>query len=189
MTATVILIRHGQSTFNAHFEATGIDPGHVDARLTEIGHQQAASARARMADFPRPDLVISTPLTRALQTTLGIFGGTGVPVEVTCRHREHLEAFCDIGRTPVELAAEFPGLAFDHLDDPWWHNGPVDERGLPIEPHEVFNGRVQGFTQWLTEHPSATVAVIGHGSFFRHMTGRGFANCEILSWTPGSVLA
>ena len=80
MTATVILIRHGQSTFNAHFEATGTDPGHVDARLTDTGHRQAAEARAKIAAFPRPDLVISTPLTRALQTTLGIFGGSGIPV-------------------------------------------------------------------------------------------------------------
>ena len=189
MTATVILIRHGQSTFNAHFEATGTDPGHVDARLTETGHRQAAEARAKIAAVPRPDLVISTPLTRALQTTLGIFGGSGIPVEVTCQHREHLESFCDIGRTPAELAAEFPGLAFDHLDDPWWHNGPVDHRGLPVEPHAAFTGRVQSFAQWLAEHPAATVAVIGHGTFFRHLTGRGFANCEIVPWTPGTVLA
>lgn len=164
MTATVILIRHGQSTFNAHFEATGTDPGHIDARLTEIGHRQAAAARAQMASFARPDLVISTPLTRALQTTLAIFGGTGVPVEVTGHHREHLESSCDIGRSPADLAAEFPGLTFDHLDDPWWHSGPVDDRGLPVEPPEVFTGRVQTFAQWLAEHPAATVAVVGHGT-------------------------
>ena len=189
MTATVVLIRHGQSTFNAHYEATGTDPGHVDARLTEIGHQQAAAARQRMAGFPRPELVISTPLTRALQTTLAIFGGTGIPVDVTSHHREQLESFCDVGRTPAELAAEFPGLAFDHLDDPWWHNGPIDDRGLPVEPHAVFSERVTSFAQWLAAHPSATVAVVGHGTFFRHLTGRGFANCEIVPWMPGTVLA
>lgn len=185
MAATIFLIRHGQSTFNAHYEATGADPGHVDARLTELGHHQVAGARERMAGLPRPDLVISTPLTRALQTTMGIFGGTGVPVEITCRHREQLEAFCDVGRSPAELAAEFPGLAFDHLDDPWWHSGPQDHRGLPLEPHEVFAGRVEGFSRWLLEHPTATVAVVGHGTFFRQLTGRGFANCEIVPWVAG----
>ena len=190
MAATIFLIRHGQSTFNAHYEAHGVDPGHVDARLTELGHRQAAEARERMAalmrSIGRPELVISTPLTRALQTTQAIFGGTGVPVEVTCRHREMLEAFCDVGRSPRELAEEFPGLKFDHLDDPWWHNGPHDHRGLPVEPHEVFHGRVTHFGQWLAEHPNATVAVVGHGTFFRQLTGRGFANCEIVPWTPGS---
>ena len=93
---------------------------------------------------------------------------------------------CDVGRSPRELAEEFPGLKFDHLEDPWWHNGPLNERGLPQEPHEVFHGRVTHFGQWLAEHPNATVAVVGHGTFFRQLTGRGFANCEIVPWTPGA---
>ncbi|MCC6716717.1 MAG: histidine phosphatase family protein [Acetobacteraceae bacterium] len=184
MAATIFLIRHGQSTFNAHHEATGTDPGHIDARLTELGHQQVAAARAQAAALPRPDLVLSSPLTRALQTTLGIFGGSGVPVQVAADHREQLESFCDIGRAPAALAAEFPGLRFDHLDDPWWHSGPRDHRGLPVEPHAVFAGRVAGFTRFLADHPSAIIAVVGHGTFFRHLTGRGFANCEILPWSP-----
>jgi broad specificity phosphatase PhoE len=185
MAATVFLIRHGQSTFNAHFEATGEDPGHVDARLTELGHRQAAEARARMATLGTPDLVISSPLTRALQTALGIFGGTNIPVEVTCRHREHLDHTCDIGRSPAALAAEFPGLAFDHLDDPWWHTGPHDHRGLPVEPQDLFARRVEDFVAWIAAHPAASIAVVGHGTFLRRLTGRSFANCEILPWRPG----
>lgn len=186
MAATVLLIRHGQSTFNAHFEATGQDPGDVDARLTELGHRQAAAARDAVAALPRPDLVVSSPLTRALQTTLGIFGGSGVGMVVTCRHREHLEDSCDIGRSPATLAAEFPEFAFDHLDDPWWHAGPVDHRGIPVEPREMFLARVRDFAAWLAAHPAGIVAVVGHGAFFRHLTGgRSFANCEIVPWSPG----
>lgn len=185
MAATIFLIRHGQSTFNAHHDATGEDIGHVDAELTELGHRQAAEARVRMAALGRPDLVISSPLTRALQTTLGIFGEAGVPVEVTCRHREQLDHTCDIGRPPSVLAAAFPGLRFDHLDDPWWHSGPHDHRGLPVEPADLFAERVRGFAAWLAAHPSASVAVVGHGMFFRHLAGRPFANCEIVQWAPG----
>lgn len=184
MAATVFLIRHGQSTFNAHHEATGQDPGHIDARLTDLGHRQVAAARAQARTLGPLDLVISSPLTRALQTTLGLFGDTGLPVEVTCRHREALDSYCDLGRTPAELAAEFPGLRFDHLDERWWHDGPHDHRGLPVEPHDVFATRVAHFTDWLAAHPAARVAVVGHGTFFRHLTGRGFANCEIVPWSP-----
>ena len=186
MAATVFLIRHGQSTFNAHFEATGQDPGHVDARLSELGQLQAAEARARMAALGRPDLVITSPLTRAIQTTMAIFGDTGIPVEVSGHHREQLDHTCDIGRSPAALGAEFPGLKFDHLDDPWWHNGPPDHRGVPAEPEGLFAGRVRSFAAFLAAHPSASVAVVGHGTFFRHLTGgRAFANCEIVPWTPG----
>lgn len=184
MATDILLIRHGQSTFNAHFEATGTDPGHIDARLTELGHRQAAEARAEAARHPRPDLVLASPLTRAIQTALAIYGGTGIPLEVTCRHREHLTHTCDIGRSPAALAADFPGLDFAHLADPWWHTGPLDHRGLPEEPHEVFAARLADFAAYLADHPAGTIAVVGHGSFFRSLAGRPFANCEIVRWTP-----
>ena len=185
MASEIYLIRHGQSLFNAHFEATGTDPWHIDAPLTELGHSQAAAARDVVAAMPRPDLVLSSPLTRAIQTTMGIFGGTGVPVEVTCRHREHLGHSCDIGRSPKALTAEFPHLAFDHLTDPWWHVGPHDANGVPVEPEHVFTPRVTEFAAWLAAHEAPTIAVIGHGTFFRALTGRGFANCEVVRWSPG----
>ena len=184
MASEIFLIRHGQSTFNAAFEATGIDPLHFDAPLTDLGHRQAEAARAQVARLPPPDLVISSPLTRALQTSLAIFGGAGVPVEVTCRHREHLGNSCDVGRPPAALAAAFPDLAFDHLDDPWWHRGPADHRGVPVEPDEVFASRVADFAGWIAAHPAEVVMVVGHGSFFRQLAGRPFANCEILRWSP-----
>ncbi len=184
MASEIFLIRHGQSTFNAHFEATGADPGHVDARLTELGQRQAQEARTTMAALGPVDLVISSPLTRAIQTSLGIFGGTGVPIEITCRHREHLTHTCDVGRSPRDLAVDFPDIAFDHLVDPWWHNGPLDHRGLPDEPEGVFHDRVRDFAAWIAAHPVSRVAVVGHGSFFRQLAGRPFANCEIVRWSP-----
>ncbi len=184
MASEIFLIRHGQSTFNAHFEATGTDPGHVDARLTELGQRQALEARAAMAALGPVDLVVSSPLTRAIQTSLGIFGGTGTKLEVTCRHREHLTHMCDIGRSPRDLAADFPDVAFDHLDDPWWHDGPLDHRGVPEEPEALFLRRVAEFSAWIAAHPAGRVAVVGHGSFFRTLAGRPFANCEIVRWSP-----
>ncbi len=56
------LIRHGQSTFNEHFEATDIDPMHIDARLTKKGRAQvmAAGPAARRL---QPDIVVASPPT------------------------------------------------------------------------------------------------------------------------------
>lgn len=189
MTRTVFLIRHGQSTFNAHHMATGEDPGHVDAPLTELGLAQVAEARERMAR-EHVELVVASPLTRAIQTAAGIFAGRNVPFHVTCLHREKLESSCDIGRAPAALRAHFPHLAFDHLADRWWHEGPEDERGIPVEPHEVFQQRVAGFRSWLLDRPERALAVIGHGTFFRELTGRSFANCEVVTLRgPGLELA
>lgn len=183
MTKTYLIIRHGQSTFNEHWEAKGEDPGHIDAPLTRLGHAQAASVRAALADEP-VDIVICSPLTRAIQTTLGIFGDRQVPVHVTCHHRERLESSCDVGRSPATLKDQFPGLAFDHLSDPWWHHEPDLSGPYTVEPYPVFEQRVRHFADWLAGREEQRIAIVGHGTFFHALTGHWLRNCEVLRWQP-----
>jgi broad specificity phosphatase PhoE len=179
----VHLIRHGQSTFNAAFEATRVDPLHFDARLTPLGHEQVAAARDRLADTSY-DLVVTSPFTRAIETTLGIFGEKQ-PVLVEALHREWLWSSCDVGRSPTLLAGEFPALAFDHLDDPWWHDAEEKEAlGFAIEPEPVFMQRLEAFRAWLAARPEQRIAVVGHGTFFFMLTGVQLANCEMLPFEP-----
>jgi broad specificity phosphatase PhoE len=174
-------IRHGQSTFNAAFESTGTDPLHWDAPLTELGHRQVAEAAALVRDIPF-ELVVTSPLTRALQTTLGLFKDHPASpcIRVESLHREHQGSSCDIGRSPAALLQDFPDLAFDHLDEVWWHqDGEPDERGFIFEPVETLQERVRTFRAWLEERPERFIAVVGHGTFFFHLVGRSLANCEI----------
>lgn len=184
MAKDIYLIRHGQSTFNVHFESSGIDPLHFDARLSNLGVKQVATARPAAAGL-QVDLVVVSPLTRALETAVGLFGGEPAPMIVSSLHRERLGNSCDVGRAPAELLAEFPALAFDHLEDIWWHDGEKDERGVAVEPEPLFLDRVEAFSRWVESRPEPTVAVVGHGTFFHRLTGRHFENCEILKWIPG----
>src|SRR5476651_2892284 len=87
---SVYLIRHGQSTFNALFELNRVDPLHFDARLSQIGIEQVAAARQATSEIPA-ELVVVSPLTRAIQTAVGLFGEGTVPMVVTDLHRERLE--------------------------------------------------------------------------------------------------
>ncbi len=178
----VHLIRHAQSTFNAAYAEAATDPFHFDARLSPFGLAQVEEARAKARALPC-DVVITTPLTRALQTAAGLFGGHA-PIEVECLHREWQEHSCDMGRSPRLLAEEFPDLTFDHLQDPWWHHVGVDANGVAVEPLENFHTRVDDFRRWLAARPESAIVVIGHGAFFRHLTGHEFANCEIYPWQP-----
>lgn len=174
-------IRHGQSTFNAAFELERIDPLHWDAPLTELGHQQVVAAAAEVRDVPY-ELILTSPLTRAIQTTLGLFGNhpSADRIRVESLHREHLASSCDVGRAPAALIEEFPGLAFDHLEEIWWHrDGEPDERGIVFEPDETLLERVARFREWLAARPETLIAVVGHGTFFYHLTGRFLGNCEI----------
>ncbi|MBT5048216.1 MAG: histidine phosphatase family protein [Rhodospirillaceae bacterium] len=183
MAEDVYLIRHGQSTFNIHFEATGIDPLHFDAPLSALGMKQVAELRAQVAEL-NVDLVVTSPLTRALETAVGLFGGETVPIVVSSLHRERLGNSCDVGRAPEILSAAFPALNFDHLDDVWWHDGEKDDRGVPVEPDPIFLNRVTAFSRWVVSRPERTVAIVGHGTFIHRLTGRHLENCEIMEWAP-----
>jgi broad specificity phosphatase PhoE len=182
MTKIVHCIRHGQSTFNAAFDLERIDPLHWDAPLTDLGHEQVAAAAAEVRGIPY-ELIITSPLTRAIQTTLGLFGShpSADRIRVESLHREHLCSSCDVGRPPAALLRDFPELAFEHLEEVWWHrDGEPDERGIVFEPEETLLERVQHFRDWLTTRPETLIAVVGHGTFFYHLTGRFLGNCEIV---------
>ena len=179
----VHLIRHGQSTFNEHYSATGVDPLHFDARLTALGEKQVAAARQRLAQYAY-DVILASPLTRAIQTAEGIFGGR-IPIEITPLHREWQVSSCDIGRSTAELLQEFPHLDFGGLADPWWlHNGPPCELGFPQETEEHLAERLIAFKSMIMARPEQRLAVVGHGDFFSRLIGRHLENCEMAEWNP-----
>ncbi len=175
----IVCLRHGESTFNAAHRATGQDPGHRDARLTERGQGQARAARARLAAIPF-ELVVTSPLTRAIETSAIVFGehpaAPRVLVEVL--HRECQESSCDVGRAASEIAREFPHLDVGHLPEIWWHAQDEMVGEYPVEPRHLFDRRVLEFREWLRRRPERTIAVVGHGTFFFHLTGIWLDNCE-----------
>jgi len=174
---SIYFIRHGQSEFNAVFERGGEDPLIFDAPLSPLGREQARGLRDQVAGLGI-ERVVTSPLTRAIETALHIFDG-GQPIEVDARARELLIHSCDVGRPPYQLAARFPTVPFDHLDDVWWHQGPANDHGVAREPVPVFEDRVAEFRNWLIEQPDRNIALIGHGDLFKALTGQKLANCEV----------
>lgn len=176
----IVCIRHGESTFNAAHRETGRDPGHIDALLTERGLAQVAAAREPLQGV-HFDLVVTSPLTRAIQTTVGLFADHPANPEILVEvlHRECQESSCDVGRAASLIAAEFPDMRVDHLPETWWYaDGEPNERGFHVEPRAIFDQRVAAFRDWLAARPERTIAVVGHGTFFFHLTGTWLDNCE-----------
>jgi glucosyl-3-phosphoglycerate phosphatase len=182
MGKAVYLVRHAQSTFNEIFERTSIDPYHFDARLTQEGFGQIESARPQIRALS-PDLIVTSPLTRALQTTIGIFENN-CPVLVEPLLTEQLSNSCDVGRSPADLAEEFPSLGFSHLSDRWWYDGPKDHRGIPVELLEQLGGRISEFLRWLDTRSEEHIILVGHGTFFFQLSGTSLRNCEHHRWHP-----
>ena len=153
--AHVYVIRHAQSVYNQEFAKTGRDPLVRDAKLTAKGHSQTLQLNAALRKLElRPDLIVTSPLSRAIQTTMAAFdhffseynksastaeadGSSSpsptsasaalVPVEVCHHHSEFVDASCDVGRPPSVLAADFkhPALSFSHLPNPWFASSGV----------------------------------------------------------------
>src|SRR5882762_6928889 len=67
--------RHGQSQLNLE----RIYAGQTDTPLTDLGREQAKLAGDR-ADGIQPDLIVSSPLVRALETAQIIAGEIGYPL-------------------------------------------------------------------------------------------------------------
>ncbi|TLU74338.1 histidine phosphatase family protein [Lichenicoccus roseus] len=178
---TILCIRHGQSTANVAWENDAEDPLQIDARLTAKGEAQVRAARERLRHEP-VELVITSPLTRALQTSTGIFADhpNRPPILVEPLHREFQENSGDVGRPASLLAREFPHLSLSHLPEVWWHaEGEPDHRGIHVEPPHRLQDRLARFRALLASRPERTIAVVGHATFFWHLTGEMLENCGV----------
>jgi broad specificity phosphatase PhoE len=172
----MFLLRHGQSYFNLHFNATRIDPGIEDPELTPLGLAQAQAAARQLADTALTQIIVS-PYTRALQTAQP-FLGRQVAVSVMQEVREQAAYACDIGTAPEQLALRFPQHEFSHLPPQWWYDG--------IESSTQTAQRAAAFRAWIAGRADhATTLLVSHWAFILALTGVSLANGEILEYDPG----
>ncbi|MCU1616814.1 MAG: Phosphoglycerate mutase [Frankiales bacterium] len=147
---TLLLVRHGQSEWNAAGRMQG-QTAHVP--LTDLGHEQAAAA-ARELGRLRPGALISSDLRRALQTAEHCARTTGLGLSTTAALREQGYGVLE-GRPSREL--------WDVVDwtDPHWSA----EGG---ESLAQLHARVAAYLDQLREHPPAdVVALVTHGDTIR----------------------
>ena len=146
-TKRLYLVRHGRTEMNEYLaqhrwdDPDFVDPGLYDTRLTALGMEQAASLRPVVAALdPKPELIVASPLSRALLTADLAFGDlvaeedADAPRRVTCAFaRERVFHASDVGRTPDEIAHDFPGWCLRETrevhGDVWWYTGNGDGTG------------------------------------------------------------
>ena len=75
---TTLLLRHGQTEMSAERRFAG----RGDIPLTSTGVQQAAAVAVRLADRGGIDVVLTSPLLRALRTAEAVAHAVGVPLTV-----------------------------------------------------------------------------------------------------------
>jgi broad specificity phosphatase PhoE len=152
---TLLLVRHGQSEWNAAGLMQG-QTAHVP--LTDLGHRQAAAAATELAQLTRagagPGALLSSDLRRAVQTAEHCAVATGLPVRTTTALREQGYGVLE-GRPSREL--------WDLVDwtDPHWS---ADGGESLAQLH----ARVAAHLAELWADPPAdVVALVTHGDTIR----------------------
>jgi broad specificity phosphatase PhoE len=147
---TLLLVRHGQSEWNAAGLMQGQTP---HPPLTELGHIQAAAAATELAQL-RPGALVSSDLLRATQTARHCSRATGLRVATSPELREQGYGVLE-GRPSREL--------WDVVDwtDPHW----AAEGG---ESLAALHRRVGDYLDRLRSDPPAdVVALVTHGDTIR----------------------
>lgn len=173
----MLLLRHGQSLFNAAFTATRVDPGIPDPELTALGRDQARDA-ARALEAARIARIIVSPYTRALETAAIVAEELRLPVQVVNPVvRERYAFACDIGSPASTLAAAWPGLDFSALPEIWW---PEAE-----EPAESIERRAREFRAAMADDAAwQETLVVSHWGFILALTGERATNGQVLRCDP-----
>jgi len=170
----ITFIRHGEAEHNVLFAQNEGEKARQthDPMLTELGITQAKTLALSLKG-KKFDTILTSPLKRAVQTTLLVFEKRDTPIVVFEAVAEHKYSPCDQGSSPALLSTTFPRLNFSHLSATWNN----------IESKEAFSKRITDFPKLLRSFnfpQNSRIAIVAHGAFFRNLLNYEFKNCEFV---------
>jgi broad specificity phosphatase PhoE len=169
----LLLVRHGQSTWNA----TRRWQGHADPPLSRLGREQARAAAQALAG-EIIDVLYASDLRRALETARIVGEPHGLLPRSDPRLRE-LDLGAWGGLTRAEITARWPELLarFDR--------GEPDARPLGGETRAELTRRVvSALDELAARHAGARVAIVAHGGVLAALTGKyGHDNAAVVPWS------
>ena len=182
MAARIHLVRHAESVHNVDKDFSRLDPS-----LTSIGIQQAQDLGRKFPHSESVGLVISSPLRRAIQTTLeaftnvldrgyfdensghGIQEGAKLLLEPDLQERSSL--LCDTGSDRQDLETLFPSLDFSSLRVGWQL-----KEGFYSADEDAVKRRAKEVRHRLREQVNASndsrrkdIVVVTHGVFMKYL--------------------
>jgi len=160
----IFFVRHAQSVWNVSYESGDPDPMIFDPSLTEVGRLQAKDMKRDLIKL-NLDLLISSPLTRALETTM-ISSPNSTDIKIWADHSELLSHSSDLGKPKSDLELLYPEYDFSCLREHWWYQGQKNENGIPVEPWIKMEMRMRKFEQRIKKLDKRSIAVIGHSKAF-----------------------
>ena len=185
MEPIVYLIRHAEAEHNVSKDFSQRDPP-----LTPLGLIQAGTLATTLPDLASVAIVLTSPLLRALQTTLAGFShiiagdgvennrqGNRVRLLIDRDFQERSDLPCDTGSDRATLLAAFPHVDFSALNEDWFaKNGlyAANEASVIIRAR-IAREKLWDITaalkeeNWDTKTPRAVV-VVTHGVFMKFLS-------------------
>jgi broad specificity phosphatase PhoE len=155
---TLLFIRHGHATHNSNY-----NPDHpedyFDAPLTEIGIQQAQNV-----SVPEVELVVVSPLTRAIETALYAFPNcTNMIAHADARETTFNSVPFNRRRPLSILSSQFPKIVFESEA-----GVEIDDRNI-IEDIPLMTKRIHRLLKWIHERPESRIAIVSHCNFLSNL--------------------
>ncbi|MDB5960676.1 MAG: histidine phosphatase family protein [Massilia sp.] len=155
-TTNIILIRHGETAWNAERRLQG----HIDIGLNARGQAQALALGRALADT-RLDAIIASDLGRAWQTAAAIAEGRAVTVSQDPALRERCYGGFE-GLLYADIAAAYPA------EFAAWQSRDIDAL-MPAGERQAESFRsfyqrsISAILGWAARCPGATIAIVAHG--------------------------
>ena len=159
---TVLLMRHGEPDWGQVKDPRWRGAANDWAPLTPQGQVQAEQAAARLAG-QHPTLVLSSPMTRALQTTAIVASRLALPLAVELDLREWLPDVTYQWTSGEDVATAYTDML---------HRGGTRENhgSARWEPLDQVRDRALGVLHRHTQ-PGATVVAVCHEVLIHAVTG------------------
>lgn len=156
MSTTILLIRHGETAWNAERRLQG----HIDIALNAAGLAQAAALGQALADEPLA-AIIASDLQRARQTAQAVADVKHLSVQTAPLLRERCYGAFE-GLLYADIAARYPH------EYAQWQSRQIDavmpsgER--QAESFRQFYARANGaIARWAERYDGHTIAIVAHG--------------------------
>lgn len=172
-TRRLVVVRHGVTDWNRE----GRFQGHLDPALSDVGRHEAVLVAERLAADAdlRPDRIVSSSLTRAMETAEAIGSVIGLDVEGDRRLIEIGQGEWE-GRTHAELERS------DADRYRAWREASGIRQPPGGEPIASAAARVQGLLEELSAADPATVCLVSHGGTLRVLAHLVLGLADDRSW-------
>ena len=181
MTKLLYCVRHGTALHNSLFKTMGPKAYYKfrDTPLINEGILDAIKLRKTWNEKNNIQLVVVSPLSRALRTADIVFKNTQIPIIVLDELKEFPQSgqLINYRQDTTIMKILYPNFDFSNIimtSDKDWNNKELPKK---INIRKL-NKQITQFENWIKNRPEKKVAVVGHSSYFNMMMNNFIDNEE-----------